>query len=58
MDVNILISIVNMKLRDEFSSVTSLCVRFDLDEKSLIDRLGKDGYAYKSEQNQFRNKTS
>lgn len=54
MDVHILISIVNMKLRNEFSTLSSLCVRFELDEQALIERLESAGYVYASEQNQFR----
>lgn len=54
MDVHILMSIVNMKLRNEFSTLSLLCVRFELDEQVLTGRLEKAGYAYASEQNQFR----
>lgn len=58
MDVHILMSIVNMKLRDEFSSLSSLCARFELNEQSLIDRLATAGFSYVSAQNQFRNTES
>ncbi len=58
MDVHILMSIVNMKLRDEFSSLSSLCARFELNEQLLIDRLAKAGFSYVSAQNQFRNTVS
>lgn len=54
MDIHILMSIVNMKLRDEFSSLASLCIRFEIDEHALIARLQQGGYAYEKEQNQFR----
>ncbi|MCV2402405.1 DUF4250 domain-containing protein [Marinomonas sp. C2222] len=52
-DFNILFSVVNMKLRDEFSSVKSLCSSFELDEKILMDRLKKHGYVYAQKNNQF-----
>ncbi|MGL1956490.1 MAG: DUF4250 domain-containing protein [Colwellia sp.] len=56
MDVHILMSVVNMKLRNEFSSLRSLCASFELDEKSLVAKLAKDSYVYESDQNQFRSK--
>lgn len=54
MDVHILMSVINMKLRNEFSSLRSLCASFELDEKVLISRLATAGYVYESEQNHFR----
>ena len=54
MDVNILLSVINTKLRNEFSSISLLCASFEVDEKLLVIRLEKDGYVYKIEQNQFR----
>lgn len=54
MDVHMLMSIINMKLRDEFSSLTSLCNRFELDEIQVIDRLKAGGYTYFIEHNQFK----
>ncbi|MGL5336237.1 MAG: DUF4250 domain-containing protein, partial [Enterovibrio sp.] len=32
MDPNLLLSIINMKLRDQFSTLASLCVFYEIDE--------------------------
>lgn len=42
-----------MQILNDFLSVAHY-VRFELDEQSLINRLGENGYVYKKEQNQFR----
>lgn len=52
-DFNILFSVVNMKLRDEFSSIKSLCVSLELDEEVLLKRLKQHGYVYAQQNNQF-----
>lgn len=54
MDVFILFSCVNMKLRDEYSSLTDLCKSLDLDMDTLKDRLKQAGFEYDEAQNQFK----
>ncbi len=54
MDPNILLSVVNMELRDEFSSLEDLCRMHELDEQALKEVLGRLGFTYEPEQNQFR----
>lgn len=54
MDVNMLLSIVNMKLRDEFESLESMCSYFDISEEILINRLLEIDYKYNKLQNQFK----
>lgn len=54
MDVNMLMSIVNLKLRDEFSSLTSMCNRYELDQVQLTKRLSEAGFEYDERLNQFR----
>lgn len=53
-DINILYSMINMKLRDEFSSLDDLVSYYSADKSKLIDRLQNHGYYYYSEDNQFR----
>lgn len=54
MDPNILVSIVNLKLRDFYSNLDSLCEDMDIDKDLLIKKLSDGGYEYKSELNQFK----
>lgn len=54
MDPNILLSLVNMKLRDNFSSLEALCEDLNVREEELIEKLRVTGYNYIKEINQFR----
>lgn len=54
MDANILLSIINMKLRDFYSSLESLCKDIDIKEEELKEKLASIGYEYNKEQNQFK----
>ncbi|MGL4826179.1 MAG: DUF4250 domain-containing protein [Vibrionaceae bacterium] len=54
MDPNLLLSIVNMKLRDQFSSLASLCAFYEIDEQALRDKLARGGFEYMATINQFR----
>lgn len=53
-DPYILLSYVNTKLRDEFSSLDSLCEGLDTVRAELVEKLGAVGYVYDSESNQFK----
>jgi len=53
MDVNILLSVVNMKLRNDFGSLESLCSSFEVDKDQLVARLEKEGYVYDEEHKHF-----
>lgn len=53
-DPFILLSVVNTKLRDVYSSLDSLCDDMDADMESIIDTLKKIGYVYDKEQNSFK----
>lgn len=53
MDPYILLSIVNMKLRDSFDSFESMCEEYDLEAKVLEKRLRAIGYNYNVGNNQF-----
>lgn len=53
-DPNILLSVVNTKLRDEYGSLEALCGGLDADQAELTERLAALGYAYDAETNQFK----
>ncbi len=42
----ILVSIINMKLRDEFDSLEEMAAYYNREEYLIIERLGKEGYVY------------
>ena len=52
-DPNILLSLVNTKLRDEYDSLSDLCAALDEDEDALTARLAGAGWRYDREANQF-----
>ena len=52
-DPNILLSYVNTKLRDEFSSLDDFCDTLDVDKEELTDKMKSAGYRYDSEANRF-----
>ena len=53
-DPFMLLSMVNMKLRDQYSSLDELCRTLDVDKDELIERLATAGFEYLPEINQFR----
>ncbi len=53
MDINILVSIVNMKLRDEFGDLDDLAAYYNVKKVDLEKRLGSIGYKYSVIVNQF-----
>lgn len=52
-DPMILFSFINMKLRDEFSSLDELCMSLGIDRKWLEDYLASVGFEYSAENNKF-----
>lgn len=52
-DPVMLLSFVNMKLRDYYGDLESLCDMFNLDQKELEEKLAGINYHYDREQNQF-----
>ena len=52
----LLLSIVNTKLRDFYSSLDELCQDLDESMDEIIDILAHAGYIYDKEINQFREK--
>ena len=54
MDTNILLSIINMKLRDFYNNLDSLCEDMEVNEEELKEKFSKIGYNYDETINQFR----
>jgi hypothetical protein len=52
-DVNILLSRVNMKLRDEFRDLDDLAAYYDIKKDDLEKKLGENGYIYSALNKQF-----
>lgn len=53
MDINIAYSMINMKLRDFYSSLDELCEDMDISKGELIEHFEKNGYIYNENTNQF-----
>lgn len=52
-DPVILLSFLNTKLRDHYSSLSALCDDLEQDETLLSQKIAAIGYTYDSDQNQF-----
>lgn len=52
-DPVMLLSYVNLKLRDYYKNLDDLCENEDIDRQELLDKLSGIGYVYKEENNQF-----
>ena len=52
-DPNILFSLLNMKLRDFYSSLDALCDDMDEDRQEIEQLMLKAGYVYNSDSNSF-----
>ena len=48
-----LLSFINMKLRDRYSSLEELCDDLEIDRKKLEDKLAACGFEYSRENNRF-----
>ena len=46
MDINIAYSMINMKLRDFYSSLDDLCEDMDISRGELTEHFEKNGYIY------------
>lgn len=49
----ILLSFINMKLRDNYASLDELCEDLNIDKQDLISRLNAAGFEYNPAQNKF-----
>ena len=52
-DPVILLSVLNTKLRDIYSSLDELCDDLEADKEKLIQKCASIGYLYSKERNQF-----
>ncbi len=52
-DPVMLLSFVNMKLRDRYADLARLCEDLDISEEELCKKLAQIGYNYSPEQNRF-----
>ena len=50
----ILLSMVNMKIRDEFGDLDNLVKFYDIDKAKLVKKLSDAGFDYLVEAKQFR----
>lgn len=55
MDINIAYSMLNMKLRDFYSSIDILCEDEEVDKEALISHFKDNGFIYNNSTNQFTN---
>ncbi|MBE5877349.1 MAG: DUF4250 domain-containing protein [Lachnospiraceae bacterium] len=52
-DPVMLLSFMNLKLRDFYSSLDAFCEDMDVDKQEIVDKLAAIDYHYDSEKNQF-----
>ena len=52
-DPMMLFSFINMKLRDNYSSLDDLCEDLPVNKKSLLTKLKDAGFEYSPEHNKF-----
>lgn len=52
-DPMMLMSVVNMKLRDFYPSLDALCEDLEIDRETLVNTLADAGFEYSSENNRF-----
>ena len=52
-DAAMLLSFINMKLRDHYPSLAALCDDLDVSEAEICEKLAAIGYEYWAEKNAF-----
>lgn len=53
-DPMLLLSVVNMKLRDFYHNIDELCADMDVEKQALFEQLSAIDYEYDENTNQFR----
>lgn len=53
-DPIMLLSFINMKLRDDYKSLDDLCESLDIDKDKITEKLLSVGYRYNAANNQFK----
>lgn len=56
LDTNILLSIINLKLRDFYDDLDHLCEDLNINKQQLEEKLLSIGYLYNKDSNQFKSK--
>lgn len=54
-DPNVLLSVINTKLRDKYQNINDLCDDLDESKDEIDNILNKIGYFYSLEQNRYIN---
>ena len=52
-DPIMLLSMINMKLRDRYASLDALCEDMDVSREEIVRTLEQVGYVYNAQTNQF-----
>ena len=52
-DPMMLLSFLNMKLRDFYSNLDELCNALDLDKEEIVKKMAEAGFEYNETQNKF-----
>ena len=52
-DPMILFSLINTKLRDNYTSLEQLCEEIHIDQQQLVEKLHSVGFEYNEELNKF-----
>ena len=52
-DPIMLMSVINLKLRDFYSNLDDMCDNMELERRTIEDKLSLIGYKYSEERNQF-----
>lgn len=52
-DPFMLMSFINMKLRDFYPSLEALCKDMDVNEEEIVKKLGEAGFEYNRDSNKF-----
>ena len=53
-DPVMLLSYINTQLRDNYKDLEDLCDRMDVSQSEIEEKLGKIGYRYNKDLNQFK----
>lgn len=53
-DPNILLSVMNTKLRDQYASLDILCYDLGIAKEGILTKLNSIGYTYNERENQFK----
>ena len=53
-DPVMLLSYINTQLRDNYKDLEDLCDRLDISQSEIEEKLGKIGYRYNKDLNQFK----